>query len=235
MRIENPHTTRTIAVETFFGIAALLFVSTLMVCISTVDGNAQRIPSRGQTMMQRAPITPPPLSATERIVVEIRKAAYRDRLRNLSQLGIGPQWPANPVLQRPPRGLEQPAVPAVVQQGTGRPPTGLRLPGIRSVPQTGMGRPPTGLALPGIRRVPQTGTGRPPTGLALPGVRRVPQTGPGNPATRPDSSSHIRSMHRTGVGVSPTGAELDGVPGRRPQRNTRPPAGLRQPVVPASQ
>ena len=165
-------------------IVALICMSALLVGLTPLGADAQRVPSQGQTMMRKAPITRTPLSPTERLVVEVRKAAREDGLRNLSQLGSGSQWPANSLVQRPPKALELPGVPAVLRQGIGRPPTGLELPGIQRVPRTGMGRPPTGLQLPGIQRVPRTGMGRPPTGLQLPGIQRVPRSGTGKPATR---------------------------------------------------
>ena len=107
MIITTSSQTRSTIMKTLVRITALAFLCTSIVALSAVDGIAQRVPSRGQTMIRRAPITPPPLSATERVVVEIRKAAYKDKLENLSRLGVGPQWPANPVLQRPPAGLLQ--------------------------------------------------------------------------------------------------------------------------------
>lgn len=109
MRSGNEIACRTTLVETLSRIAAFFFLCTLMVGLAAVDCSAQRVPSRGQTMMQKAPISPPPLSATERMVLEIRKAAYKDNLQNLSQLGVGPQWPASNILRLVPSPMPLPA------------------------------------------------------------------------------------------------------------------------------
>ena len=102
-------------------IAVLVSVCTLTVCMGTVDGNAECASSHRQIITERAPVAQPPLSATERIVLETRKAAYKDSWGYLSQVGVGPRWPASHMLRRVPSPKSLTSIPLPVV----RPRTGL--------------------------------------------------------------------------------------------------------------